>query len=212
MFIANKMLGVFGRFYSRVCMFNSHIHKGKHSFLSFCDGHSIKGGENLIEVEDYAQLSHCRFIIKGSNNRIAIGKSCRLSRTTFWISGDDNEIVLGDGTTVGRNCEFATLEGTKIIVGKDCMFSHDILVRTSDSHSIVDLNGKRINPARDIKIGNHVWVGLQSLILKGTIVADNSVIGARTIVNKRFEEPGCTVAGTPATIIKKGINWDRRKL
>ena len=92
------------------------------------------------------------------------------------------------------------------------MFSHNIRLRTSDSHSIVDSKGNRINYSKNIVVGNHVWVGLESLILKGSVIADNSVVAARATVNKQFEQSGCIIAGAPAKQIKEDINWDRRKL
>lgn len=40
------------------------------------------------------------------------------------------------------------------------MFSTYITIRNSDSHSIIDLySNRKVNEARDVKIGNHVWLG-----------------------------------------------------
>lgn len=184
----------------------------KDSYLSICEMQHISGKGNKIIVAEGCKLRGCSFMIKGDENVVIIGKNCKISKTSFWISGSGNRIEIGDETTVGNDCQFATLEGTTIIVGKDCMFSHDIRLRTSDSHSIVNDQGNRINYAKNITIGNHVWVGLESLILKGSVIADDSVIAARATVNKQFEQPGCIIAGAPANQVKENINWDRRKL
>lgn len=67
---------------------------------------------------------------------------------------------------VGRNTYFtgkiniACIEGKKIQIGEGCLFSNDITMRTSDSYSILNIENERINSATDIKIDNHVWVGL----------------------------------------------------
>ena len=185
---------------------------GKKSRLVNCDAHSIHGRYNIICVGDKSKLSGCKFVFKGNNNVIRIGNNCQLSKTTFWISGNGNCIEIGNKTTVGNNCQFATLEGTNIKIGEDCMFSHDIYVRTSDSHSILDKDNNRINQSQSISIGNHVWVGLQALILKGSEISDNSVVAARAIVSKKFNEEGCLLVGAPAKIIKEEINWSREKL
>ena len=113
---------------------------------------------------------------------------------------------------MGHNCEFATLEGTAIVVGEDCMFSHDIRLRTSDSHSIINNEGVRINNAKSISVGNHCWIGMQVLILKGSQVQDNSIVAARALVSKQFDEGCAIIAGMPATIIRTNINWDRKRL
>ena len=44
-------------------------------------------------------------------------------------------------------------------------------------------------------------------ILKNTKISDNSIIGAGAIVNKKFEEKNVIIAGVPAGIIKRNINW-----
>lgn len=174
--------------------------------------YDIRGEGNIICVDSNAKIKNCRFIIKGNNNIIHIGKKCNIAHSTFGVEDSDNKIEIGDGTTVGNNCQFAAIEGTTISVGKDCMFSHNIRLRTGDSHSIVDAQGKRTNYSKDITIGNHVWVGLESLILKGCVISDNSVIAARATVNKTFDQPGLIIAGAPAKQIKDRINWDRRRL
>ena len=42
------------------------------------------------------------------------------------------------------------------------------------------------------------------------IIADNSIVGWGSIVTKEFNEPNVIIAGIPAKIVKRGINWDRR--
>lgn len=50
----------------------------------------------------------------------------------------------------------------------------------------------------DVKIG------------KNTKIPDNSIVGWGSIVTKVFNEPNIILAGIPAKIVKRGINWDRR--
>lgn len=212
MIIISSLINLVGRIYTWISFPIKGVNRGKGCVMSFCDGHSITGMGNTLILGEHSKLNNCTFIIKGNNNVVKVGKRCRLSGVTFWMSGDNNEIVLGDDTTVGKHTEFATLEGTKINVGDDCMFSHTIQLRTSDSHSIVDAFGNRINMAKDIAIGNHCWIGLDCLILKGSLLGNNSVLAARSILNKEYKEAGCLIGGSPATVIKNNINWDRKRL
>lgn len=93
------------------------------------------------------------------------------------------------------------------------MFSHNIWLTTTDSHSILDDNGKRINPAQDILIGKHVWIGLNSKVLKGSVIEDNCIVGANTIYLGSVRGcPNTIFAGTPAREIKNDINWNRKLL
>ena len=91
------------------------------------------------------------------------------------------------------------------------MFSYDINIFTSDGHTIYEQKtGKITNrqPCR-ITIGDHVWVGWHVTLLKNAAVASDSIVGAASLVTGEFQEPNSLIAGTPAKLIRKGINWDR---
>jgi len=109
-----------------------------------------------------------------------------------------------------RYVQFALDEGTTIKIGEDCMISKDVHFRSSDSHSIVDMDGKRLNQGENIEVGNHCWFGLKSIILKGTEIADNSIIAAGTVCVKKFSERNVIIAGNPGHIVKKDVNWERK--
>ena len=98
------------------------------------------------------------------------------------------------------------------MIGRRCMFSRKIEIRTSDAHSIVDREtGRRLNGAGSITIGDHVWVGLGVVINKGASIPADSVVGAMSFVNRSFDEQGVVLAGTPARVVRRGITWNRGK-
>ena len=100
---------------------------------------------------------------------------------------------------------------TMIDIGCDCMFSNNIIIRTSDSHPIFDNTGVRINPAQNVKIGNHVWIAPESTVMKGVIVNDNAIIGSKSLVTKNVPESSL-VAGIPAKVIREEVYWTRESL
>ncbi|MCB6663487.1 hypothetical protein LI167_09075 [Phocaeicola dorei] len=61
-----------------------------------------------------------------------------------------------------------------------------------------------------MEIGKYVWIGKDVKIGKNTKIPDDSIVGWGSIVTKVFHEPNIILAGIPAKIIKRGINWDRR--
>lgn len=103
-------------------------------------------------------------------------------------------------------------EGRNIIVGCNCIFSNNIELHTTDYHSILDSQGNRTNIAKDIIIGNHVWVGLRCLILKGVLLADVCVVGAGSIVTKSMESPNTLIGGTPARSFRSPVYWDQNRI
>ena len=92
----------------------------------------------------------------------------------------------------------------------DSQLSWGVDVWCTDAHTITDLEGNPVNYAESIEIGRHVWVGKDVKIGKNVRIADNSIVGWGSIVTKRFDEPNVILAGTPAKIVKRGINWDRK--
>ncbi|WP_254789998.1 acyltransferase, partial [Vibrio cholerae] len=87
-----------------------------------------------------------------------------------------------------------------------CMFSRNVKLMTSDGHDILR-DGKRINPAKSIYIGSHVWLADNVTILKGVDIGSGSIIGINSTVTKSIGQY-CIAAGNPARKIKDNISWN----
>lgn len=93
------------------------------------------------------------------------------------------------------------------------MLSRDIVIRSGDSHSIIDLGTKkRVNNPESVHIGSHVWMGYGVNVGKGAVVQKNTVVGMNSYVNKKFDIGNVVLAGTPARVVKSNVIWDRRSL
>lgn len=176
---------------------------------------NLKGRGNKIQVGK-SRLKNCSVSILGDNNSLIIGNECVMGGVRVLILGNNNEIIIGDnvfmnGSTL-QPIVINACENSRIIIGRDCMFSNNIEIHTSDYHSILDNLGNRINAAKDVFIENHVWVGFRCTILKGSHISENSIVASNSVVNKRFNEPSSLLAGIPAKIKKENINWDKRLL
>lgn len=186
--------------------------------VNWCGGKSRKtiiydsGENNSIIIEDNCVFNRCTFRFFGNDNKVTIGVGCVLSDMTIWIEDNNNEVALGAGTTIHGKTEIACIEGTSVMIGSDCMFSSNIRIRSGDSHTIVNLEGTRINPSKNIWIGNHVWVGQDVFIGKGVRISDNSILGACSVVTRQFYESNIVIGGNPATIIKEKVNWKRERI
>lgn len=60
--------------------------------------------------------------------------------------------------------------------------------------------GNIMGSAGKVKIGNNVFIGMNSTILKGVTIGDNVIIGAGAVVTKNVPSD-CVVAGNPAKVI-----------
>jgi acetyltransferase-like isoleucine patch superfamily enzyme len=171
----------------------------------------ITGNKNLINVQSDCLFTNLKIIIRGDNNRIIFGEGVRFNRSgEIWIVGNNCVLELHASTGI-ESAHFAVTEDySKLIVNKNCMISTEVEIRTGDSHKILDITTKeRINHARDVIIGERVWIGSGVTILKGVHIADGVILGARSLITKSVYEQNCIVAGIPAKVIRSQVTWEK---
>ncbi len=173
----------------------------------------FQGSNSMVEVHEPFLFENCKFVL-GNNTCVKIESSI-YSIVNFIVPCKMESCTLSVGknfSCIGCKLENHDERSLNVTIGDDCQFSYGVNIRTSDGHSIFDQTTKEIlnKPQSGVKIGNHVWIGTDVFILKDVEIPDNSVIGARSLVNKKYTEPNVIIAGSPAKIIKRNINWDRR--
>lgn len=186
--------------------------KGKNNVIRY-DGKwprgiriKIKGDNNMIIVGKGTRLKNVFFNIKRSGITLSVGEHCDFYRT--YISGGAG-VSIGSFTTI-RGIGINAIEGARITIGQDCMFSDEIVIMSGDGHGIYPLEGtERINSAREVVIGDHCWIGKRVVILKGSKIGSGSVVGFSSVVTAEIPDNSVAV-GIPAKTIKKGIVWTRR--
>lgn len=173
----------------------------------------ISGNNNCIIIQGGVKIFNAKIAVTGSNNRLIIRKhSIFREGGRVKLEDENNLIDIGENADI-VDCFFAVSDyDSKIIIGKDCMFSAKVIIRNSDVHSILNEEGKRINPARDTIIGERVWIGYGANILKGSCIGDDSVIGTQSVVAGLKTSNGCVIAGNPAKVVKQGVHWNKIRI
>lgn len=87
----------------------------------------------------------------------------------------------------------------KIYIGKGTYIASNVGIITAN-HNPYNLDEHL--PGEDVIIGKNCWIGLNSVILPGVCLGDNTIVGAGSIVTKSFPNGNCIIAGNPAKIIK----------
>lgn len=130
------------------------------------------------------------------SNPIGLNKPC-----TIFV--DENAtLVIGSGSGFSGISIFCS---KKIIIGKMLFCGANVSIWDTDFHPIPVY--ERINNipdttrVKEIKIGDNVFIGANSIILKGVVIGDGSVIGAGSVVTKNIP-PNQIWAGNPAKFIK----------
>lgn len=161
----------------------------------------IKLGFNNVGIFDrYKQ----RAIWAVSGNIIFRGNAS-LGHGTKISVGKNGELVIGRNLTI--TAETAIVCEKSIKIGDDCLISWDNLIMDTDFHNIIDKNGKIINEAREITIGDKVWIGCRNTILKGSKINNNTVVGASSLITRDIHNNNCIIAGNPIEVIKENISW-----
>lgn len=119
-------------------------------------------------------------IVAKGNAKVIIGNNVGMSGTTIYAW---DYIEVGDYTLVGAN--------VKII--------------DNDFHPLNPTDRMKENSSavktQPIKIGRNVFIGCNSIILKGTEIGDNCVVGAGSVVHGKFQN-NLIIAGNPAIVIR----------
>ena len=110
------------------------------------------------------------------------------------------ELTLGTGY---MNYESVITCANSISIGNDVCIAERVSIRDSNDHIILN-NFSKSN--KSIVIGNHVWIGMNSIILPGVTIGDGAVIAAGAVV-KNDVPPRSLVGGVPARIIREDIDW-----
>ena len=183
----------------------------KGAFLNNVKFHII-GHNNKIIIGRKARLNYCKITVLGNNCSIIIGGgNTNISNTSFFSQDNNCQIIIGNNFTM-ESGHLASTEGSCITIGDDCMFSNDIEIRNGDSHSIIKAyTDERINWAKNINIGNHVWLTAHVRVLKGSQIPNNSIIANSSIVTNELKNPYSIYGGIPAQLIKTKIDWDRNR-
>lgn len=86
-----------------------------------------------------------------------------------------------------------------IILGKGCYVAPNVGIITAN-HLFNDLTKHSL--PKEVIIGKNCWIGMNSVILPGVKLGDNTIVGAGSVVTKSFEEGNCVICGNPAKKIK----------
>lgn len=186
----------------------------------------------MLNQSKSAHIQHFREQIDGNDNVITIGNDCRLNSILFTVVGNNCTCNVENNVTsnellkfylVGNNCsirigEFTHFEShtdiqaiednMSIEIGRNCLFA-SAHIATSDYHKVFDISGgERINYPKPITIEDHVWIGKDVTILKGSYIGSGSVVGINAVVTKEFRKKNVVLAGVPAKVVRENIRWD----
>lgn len=147
-------------------------------------------------------------------NKVVINSDFKNSNTALtyrckFVTGYDGFIEIGDNTMMNGTCIVSYLN---VKIGKNCQIASSTLIADTDFHPVdskirkAQVEGTNFSfdmvKKEEIKIGDNVWIGWNSTILKGVEIGENSVIAAGSVVLKGKYPNNSLIAGNPAKVVK----------
>lgn len=169
---------IFSRFKGRCFCLRTKNHKSKR--IKIHGKVFLRQKPNIILGNNISIYNNVIFWGPG---KINIGNNCAIGDNVIIYSSTDGGVNIGSNSLIAAN---------SYIIDQDHSFKREQLIR------LQKMNTKKII------IGDDVWVGANSTILKGVIIGDGAVVGANSLVNKNVE-PYTVVGGVPAKELKKRI-------
>lgn len=194
-----------------VCLFNTLLSILRTRLISL--KHYISVGKGSVVF--FKSPIYCIPVSYKNGGGIIIGKNCLIGRSKVGYHGGMPfyTTLLSDGKgsviSIGNNCR---LNGVyihaqdKIEIGDNCVMASGVNILDSNAHESRSLNRTigRDTPQR-ITIGNNVWIGLNAIILKGSVIGDNAIISAGSVV--RGTVPANSIYSTQGNEFVKTIDY-----
>jgi acetyltransferase-like isoleucine patch superfamily enzyme len=120
--------------------------------------------------------------------------------TTLFSDKTGAEIKVGDHCRINGAYIHAQKQ---ITIGNNCVIAAGVNIIDSNGHELYSSDRTQgRDEAKEIIIGENVWIGLNAIILKGTEIGDHSVVAAGSVVKGCFPE-NSLIQGNPAILVKQ---------
>lgn len=166
---------------------------------------SLRIGTNSIRYDE-SLPDDIVITLSGMNATIEIGKNLIIDKFSI-NAGNNCEVCIGnDVRVIIADVQVAY---AKFTIGNDCLIASNVSFRTHDSHFIFDKTTReRINRAKDVEVGDQVWIAAGAKLLGGAKIGTGSVVGANAVTSSQFP-PHVIIAGVPAKVIRENIIWSK---
>lgn len=180
----------------------------------------VKTGRFLVNIDSRKYISDSAVIELHGNLSLQGNSFGNNGRSSILRMDDNSSLIVNKNFAFFYGADIILFENSKLSLGKSfinsdckirchkcieigdgCAISHDVTIMDSDAHKIN--GGIKTEP---IKIGNHVWIGSRVMILPGVHIGDGAVVAAGAVVTKDVKEK-TLVAGCPAHVVKKDVEW-----
>ena len=168
---------------------------------------SFKGENNVLYCEGNVKLIGANFLFEG-NNSIVYLSSSQFSQYSFTlVIYNDSTFFIGRDNNLSSPININIQENQNVIIGAGGSISSGVNIRTSDIHPIYDNQYKeRINHAKSVFIGDHVWIGHLAYISRGVKIGSGAIVENYSFIPHNAKVySNSLVVGNPVKIEKRDV-------
>lgn len=115
---------------------------------------------------------------------LSLGKHFCARGGTYLYLSNGGRIEIGDDVSFNHNCMVVAQE--HITIGNGVEFGPGVMIYDHD-HDVSNRELRRKNfHTAPVVVGNGVWIGANTVILRGTEIGDHSVVGAGCVLKGRY--------------------------
>ena len=138
-----------------------------------------------------------------NNATLIVGCCSMIHRGTKVVVHNGGMLSIGDSTYINENARIHCKK--RISIGNNCAIAWNTNIVDTDLHTIHYTDNQKNNDAA-VSIGNHVWIGANSTILKGAIIENNCIIAANSLIKGRLRSK-YIYGGNPCRELKTFETW-----
>ena len=120
--------------------------------------------------------------------------------TTELATGRGGVLEIGERVFINYGCSISANQSVRI--GDRCSLGTHVIIMDNDYHRTDPERRDELPPSAPVVLEANVWLGARVIVLKGTTVGRDSVIGAGSVVTRDIP-PRCVATGVPARVIKE---------
>lgn len=166
-------------------------------FKSFCWG---------VEMGHNVEVSGKILIYTTNGSKISIGNNTKFrSDSLFNFRGLNHVCILQTGKKdakiiIGDNCGFSgvsIVSDIEVFIGDNVLVGANTMIGDRDDHT----ERYKAIP-KPVRIESNVWLGMNTVVLKGVTIGKGTIIGANSLVTKSIPS-NVIAAGNPCKVIRE---------
>ncbi|WP_275044802.1 acyltransferase [Microbacterium testaceum] len=135
------------------------------------------------------------------NGDLQRGQDLQIADHAYVFVHSSGSLKLGENVYIGRGAILTCFNNVEI--GSNVRIAERVSIHDENhAYEPAPVADRSLYTTKPVAIGSGVWIGANSVILPGTVIGDDSVVGAGSVVRGTFPARSL-IAGVPARVVRE---------